>query len=222
VPGPEPPAPAEEAGRDGATRVQGRPPTYKAGRAGPATTVRCARIARVETVKYVATFDGTSHVVEVTGGDGRYRLTLGDDAWEVDARLTAQGIYSLLIGGVSYVADVVDHEGTCMVDVMGEAYEVLVEEQTRWIIRTRGGAAEGGSGQTVRAPLPGKITHVAVRAGDRVQAGDTLVVIEAMKMENEFKAATAGTVTEVRVQPGQAVNPGDLLVVVQPEAEGEA
>ena len=173
-------------------------------------------------MKYVATRDGASHVVEVTGGEGRYRLTIGDDAWDVDARLTAQGIYSLLIGGVSYVADVVDREGTCVVDVGGEAYEVLVEEQTRWIIRTKGGAAGAAHVQTLTAPLPGKITHVAVRPGDRVQAGDTLVVIEAMKMENEFKAATAGTVTEVRVQPGQAVNPGDLLVVVQPEAEGQA
>jgi biotin carboxyl carrier protein len=166
-------------------------------------------------MKYVATLDSTSHVVEVTGGDGRYRLTVGDDVWDVDARFTAQGIYSLLIGGVSYVADVVDHEGTCTVDVMGEAYEVLVEEQTRWIIRTRGGAAGGSHGQTVRAPLPGKIAHVAVRPGDRVQAGDTLVVIEAMKMENEFKASAAGTVAEVRVSPGQAVNPGDVMVVLE-------
>ena len=166
-------------------------------------------------MKYVATLDNTSHIVEVTGGDGHYRLTVGDDVWEVDARLTAQGIYSLLIGGVSYVADVVDREGTCVVDVMGEAYEVLVEEQTRWIIRTKGGAAGAAHGQTVRAPLPGKITHVAVRPGDRVQAGDTLVVIEAMKMENEFKAAAAGAIAEVRVSVGQAVNPGDVMVVLE-------
>ncbi len=166
-------------------------------------------------MKYVATLDGTSHVVELSGGEGRYRLTVGDDVWEVDARLTAQGIYSLLIGGVSYVADVVDREGTCVVDVGGEAYEVLVEEQTRWIIRTRGGAAGAGQGHRVSAPLPGKITHVAVRPGDRVQAGDTLVVIEAMKMENEFKAAAAGIIAEVRVTVGQAVNPGDVMVVLE-------
>jgi acetyl/propionyl-CoA carboxylase alpha subunit len=165
-------------------------------------------------VKYVATLGSHATVVEVSGGDGRYRLTIGDEVWEVDARLTAQGIYSLLIGGASYVADVVDRDGTCVVDVGGESYEILVEEQTRWIIRTRGGAVGGGGGQTLTAPLPGKITHVAVRPGDRVEAGATLVVIEAMKMENEFKASAAGVVAEVRVQPGQAVNPGDVLVVV--------
>jgi pyruvate carboxylase subunit B len=166
-------------------------------------------------MKYVATLGGATHVVEVAGGDGRYRLTVGDEVWDVDARLTAQGIYSLLIGGVSYVADVVDREGVCHVDVGGEAYEVLVEEQTRWIIRTKGGAAGAAHARTLRAPLPGKITHVAVRPGDRVQAGDTLVVIEAMKMENEFKAEAAGTVAEVRVAAGQAVNPGDVLVVLE-------
>ena len=101
-----------------------------------------------------------------------------------------------------------------MVDVGGEAYEVLVEEQTRWIIRTKGGAAGAAHGQTLTAPLPGKITHVAVRPGDRVQTGDTLVVIEAMKMENEFKAAGPGTVAEVRVEAGQTVNAGDVLIVM--------
>jgi biotin carboxyl carrier protein len=149
------------------------------------------------------------------GADGRVRLTLGEEVWEVDARLSEDGVVSLLVGGVSHVATVVDREGTCVVQVGGETYEVLVEEQTRWIIRTHGGAAGPGHGQTLTAPLPGKITHVAVRPGDAVQAGDTLVVIEAMKMENEFKAAGAGTVAEVRVQRGQAVNPGDVLVVLQ-------
>jgi biotin carboxyl carrier protein len=167
-------------------------------------------------VKYVATLDGVATPVEVVvGADGRYRLTVGDEVWEVDARLSAGGIVSLLVGGVSHVASVVDREGTCLVQVGGEAHEILVEEQTRWIIRTHGGTAGAGHGQTLTAPLPGKITHVAVRPGDPVRPGDTLVVIEAMKMENEFKAAAAGTVVEVRVQAGQAVNPGDVLVVLE-------
>ena len=166
-------------------------------------------------MKYVATVGGTSEVVEISGGDGRYRLTIGDRQWEVDARASAAGIYSLLIGGVSHVAAVVERDGTRVVDVDGKTYEVLVEERSRWIIRTHGGAAGGGRGQTLVAPLPGKITHIAVQAGAQVQAGDTLIVIEAMKMENEFKASAAGTVVEVRVQPGQAVNPGDTLVVIE-------
>ena len=173
-------------------------------------------------MKYVATLAGQPTVVEITGSDGRYVVTVGDQVHEVDARPTGAGLRSLLVGGVSYVAAVTDRDGARVVDVDGETYEIAVEAHARWLIRTRGGAAAGAQGQTLTAPLPGKITHVAVRPGDPVQAGDTLVVIEAMKMENEFKASAAGTVAEVRVQPGQAVNPGDVLVVVRAAAEGEA
>ena len=165
-------------------------------------------------MKFVTTIGDRAETVEVTGEGGRYRLTVGGEVWEVDARLTAQGIYSLLIDGVSYVADVTDQDGACVVDVGDETYRIQVEEETRYIIRTKGGAAGGHAHQTLVAPLPGKITHVAVKAGDTVKVGDTLLVIEAMKMENEFRARTAGTIAEVRVQPGQAVNAGDVLVVI--------
>lgn len=165
-------------------------------------------------MKYVATVNDDSRVVEVTGDGGRYRVAVGDELWEVDARITAPGVYSLLIDGVSYSAGVLDRDGTCVVEVGGESYEIMVEEQTRYIIRTRGGVTTGTRSRTLTAPLPGKISRVAVRPGDAVQAGDTLLVIEAMKMENEFKASGAGTVAEVRVEPGQAVNAGDILIVM--------
>jgi biotin carboxyl carrier protein len=165
-------------------------------------------------VKYVATVGEESVVVDVAGADGRYRITIGDTVWEVDARLTAPGRYSLLLDGASRVADVVEREGARLVSVGGELYEIAVEDQTRHSIRTRGGAAGASRSRTLTAPLPGKISRVAVRPGDAVAAGDTLVVIEAMKMENEFKAGAAGTVAEVRVTPGQAVNAGDVLVVL--------
>jgi biotin carboxyl carrier protein len=165
-------------------------------------------------MKFAATVGSHTHTVDVTQENGRYRVTLGDQVWEVDARLTVQGIYSLLIDGVSHVADVDDRAGECVVEVGGETYSILVEEHTRYIIRTRGGAAGGAGGQTLKAPLPGKITHVAVHAGDTVTPGQCLLVIEAMKMENELKAAAAGTVREVRVSAGQAVNAGDVLIVI--------
>jgi acetyl/propionyl-CoA carboxylase alpha subunit len=165
-------------------------------------------------MKYVATLGSDSSEVDVSGTDGCYRVTIGETAWEVDARATMPGIYSILIGGVSYVADVVDRDGACVVEVGGERYEITVEEQTRHIIRTRGGAGAGVGGRTLTAPLPGKISRIAVQPGDAVSAGDILLVIEAMKMENEFRAAAAGTVAEVRVAAGQAVNAGDVLIVM--------
>jgi len=164
--------------------------------------------------RWVATVDGQVTPVDVDGRDGRYRIVVGDQALEVDARRTADGQYSLLVDGVSHVADVAPADRGARVDVDGSTYLVEVEEHTRHLIRTRGAAGTRGGSQTITAPLPGKVTHVAVAPGDRVERGDPLVVIEAMKMENEFKASAAGTVHEVRVQPGQSVNAGDVLLVI--------
>ena len=167
-------------------------------------------------MKLVATLAGREETVDITGGQGRYRIALGGRVWEVDARFVSPGICSLVVDGTSYAAEVTNDDGACVVGLAGERYAIEVEEYTRHVIRTRGGGAPAGAEQMVKAPMPGKVSQVAVRPGDRVQPGDTLVVIEAMKMENEFKAAFGGTVTDVRVEPGQAVNAGDVLVIVEP------
>src|SRR3989475_4541509 len=165
-------------------------------------------------MKFVATIGDRAERVEVTGAHGRYRLMIESEAWEVDARLTAQGIYSLLIDGVSYVADVTARDGACVVGVADETYVIQVEEATRYLIRTKAGAAAGAGPQTLTAPLPGKITHVAVEAGAAPPGRGTPPLIEAREVENEPQGRAPGTVAEVRVQPGQAVNAGDVLVVI--------
>ncbi len=158
---------------------------------------------------------GNEHVpIEVSGHAGRYRVALAGEISEVDARQVADGIWSLLIDGRSYTVDVSDRDGVSAVDVDGERYHIRVEEETRYIIRTRGGKAPA-TGQVLKAPMPGKVVHIEVELGQTVAPGDGLVVLEAMKMENEFRATAAGLVKEIRVQVGQAVNPGDTLVVIE-------
>ena len=165
-------------------------------------------------MRFAATLEDQTHRVEVTEAEGRFRVAVGEEAWDVDARLVAEGLWSLLIGRVSYAADVREEDGWFLVDVGGESYRIRVEEETRYSIRTRGGAESAEGGLVVTAPMPGKIVRVEVEVGQAVKPGDGLVVIEAMKMENEFRAATTGTVREVRVQVGQTVNAGDVLIVV--------
>jgi glutaconyl-CoA/methylmalonyl-CoA decarboxylase subunit gamma len=75
-------------------------------------------------------------------------------------------------------------------------------------------APASGGGETVTAPMPGKVLKVAVSVGAAVNAGDLLLVLEAMKMENEIQAPSAGTVKEIKVSDGSPVNTGDVLVVL--------
>jgi biotin carboxyl carrier protein len=79
--------------------------------------------------------------------------------------------------------------------------------------RTSGNATQGR--QNICAPMPGKIVRVLVAAGDAVEAGQGLVVVEAMKMQNEMKSPKTGRVVEVRTKPDAAVSPGEVLMVVE-------
>jgi biotin carboxyl carrier protein len=165
-------------------------------------------------MKFEAQLDGDVIPVEITGEGGHYRVELCGETLDVDARPTGGGGWSLLLGQASTVADVTEEDGSFIVHVEGEAYAIQVEEETRYIIRTRGGAATGG-GQVLKAPMPGRVVLIEVAVGQAVKPGDGLVILEAMKMENEFKASVTGTVKEIRVEVGQTVNPGTVLLVIE-------
>lgn len=165
-------------------------------------------------MKFEAQAGGGIAPIEVTGDAGRYTVVLGGETLTVDARQTGEGIWSILLDGASHVAEVTEQDGAYAVDVGGERYAIRVEEESRYIIRTRG-ASGGERGQVLKAPMPGKVTVVVVSVGQSVAPGDGLIVLEAMKMENEFKAQVAGTVKEIRVAAGQPVNPGDVLLVIE-------
>jgi biotin carboxyl carrier protein len=157
--------------------------------------------------------DGTTFIVEVEEGPASgLAIRVDGQPVAVDARLPGTGTGSLLLDGVSYVVDLTEDRGATHVVVDGEAFQVHVEEPGRR--RADGAKGSDGNGQRLVAPMPGKVVAVLVAVGQRVDPGAGLVVLEAMKMENEFRATAAGVITEVHVVPGQAVDTGDLLVVV--------
>ncbi|MGH7415096.1 MAG: biotin/lipoyl-containing protein [Candidatus Rokuibacteriota bacterium] len=165
-------------------------------------------------MRFEAQTGGETIPIAVTGAEGRFSVTIGEEPIAVDARPTGEGIWSILLDGASHVAGVSERDGIYLVDVDGERYTIRVEEESRYIIRTRGGQGRE-RGQVLKAPMPGRVTLIEVAVGQPIAPGDGLIVLEAMKMENEFKAAVAGTVKEIRVAVGQPVNPGDVLVVIE-------
>ena len=119
------------------------------------------------------------------------------------------GAYSVLIGGRSY--DVIASNGEIRVN--GRAFSVEVFDPREMRGRKSGGAGEGR--QNIAAMMPGKVVRVLVSAGDEIAAGQGLVVVEAMKMQNEMKSPKAGRVVEVKTKPDATVAAGDVLLVIE-------
>lgn len=110
--------------------------------------------------------------------------------------------------------------GSYSLDVDGFRYEVLTLDERTRAIRDLSAKSEEATGPApLKAPMPGLVVRIGVKVGDRVAAGQSLVVVEAMKMENELRAVTAGVVTAIRVIEGMAVEKGALLIEVGAIAE---
>ena len=110
------------------------------------------------------------------------------------------------------------HEWELHLDGQRHTVEV-VDERTRAIREMTGHAAAASGPKPVRAPMPGLVVQVSVEVGDTVSAGQSVAIIEAMKMENDLKAESEGRVAEVLVEPGQAVEKGAVLVEFEPGDE---
>jgi len=126
------------------------------------------------------------------------------------------GVYSILIGGRSYQARVTTRPGASprevvyVVAVGSREYEVEVRDPRAWSRRAGSGAGEGP--QEITAPMPGKIVKVLVVEGEEVSSGQGLVVIEAMKMQNELRAPRAGKVGRIYAAEGSGVEAGAKLL----------
>jgi biotin carboxyl carrier protein len=169
-------------------------------------------------VRYLATLHGQTAQVEVDveeAGPGRLVLTLSGKRHEVDALPLPHGAVSLLVDNQVYDVEFDDVGEEVQVLVRGDVFVVDVADERS--LRLRAGAAplkvEGRV--TLLAPMPGKVVRVLVKQGDSVQEGQGLVVVEAMKMENELKSPKAGTVTELFAREGSPVEANAKLLTVE-------
>jgi len=123
------------------------------------------------------------------------------------------GVYSVLLDGASYEIRILETSQELRAEVGGLQFAVEVGDPRD---TKRGAHASIGSGrQSIAAPMPGKVVRVLVNVGDAVDVGQGLVVVEAMKMQNEMKASRPGRVTEVRAGPGETVGAGDTLLILE-------
>jgi biotin carboxyl carrier protein len=160
-----------------------------------------------------ATIDGRTVRVEVRGSDGRYAVTVDGRTLDVDHQETGAHFVSLLIGGRSYEAGLEKRPEGYNVVLAEDVLYVELRGASRGALASPRNAEEGPA--RVLAPMPGRLVRVLVEPGQQVQAGDGLVVVEAMKMENELRSPRAGRIAQLLVREGQAVETAALLVVVE-------
>jgi len=146
---------------------------------------------------------------------GHLGLRIDGEEINADVAEVGAGAYSILLGGQALEARVQPAAagGALVVTSGGREFSVQVIDPRVWRGR-RGGALEIEGRQQIAAPMPGKVVRVLVAQGARVEAGQGLLVVEAMKMQNEVRSPKAGTLERLHVVEGQAVNAGEILAVV--------
>ena len=165
-------------------------------------------------MRYFVTIAGRDVEVDLTGA------TPVVDGTPVHAQLTVlpgTETRHLLVDGRSYAltAAPAERRGRWSISLGAERFTAdAVDERTR-AIREMTGAADDVADKTVVAPMPGLVVKVEVEVGQAVRAGQGVIVVEAMKMENELKAPADGVVASIAVQPGQTVDKGATLLVLE-------
>lgn len=148
-------------------------------------------------------------------GEGRYAITMDGHRSELDSFELAHGAVSMIVEGNSYAVEFDGHGDEVTVFLRGQATRVDIVDERQMRLRQAGVGFGAEGKQTVCAPMPGKVVKIFVKEGEEVPEGHGLVVVEAMKMENELKSPRAGRITEVLVKEGQTVDNGAPLVVVE-------
>jgi len=149
---------------------------------------------------------------------GQYRVILDGEAFEVEARLLRPGVLSLVVAGRSFRAvredDAPAGNGSeVAVLVAGGRFPYRVEDSRSLKARRAHSGVHDGP-KLIKASMPGRVVRILASRGEEVEAHQGVVVIEAMKMQNELKSPKAGTVVEIRVAPGDTVSVGDVLAVI--------
>ena len=160
--------------------------------------------------------DGKMRRLELTpnGAPGQYAAKLDGDDVELQAELLQPGILLILIGDRAYRCVLEEADGESAVQIGGYRFPYVLEDPRS--LRSRRGHRGNAEGPlTIKAPMPGRVVRLLAERNQYVAANQGVIVIEAMKMQNELKAPKAGHVIEIRVSPGETVGIGQALVIIE-------
>ena len=163
-------------------------------------------------MKYVTTIGERTYTIEINRDD---EITIEGERYPINLRAIDESTFSLLIYNASHEALVEASGDEIQVLLRGRLYTARVEDERASQLKQSGGGVHAAGGEvTIKSPMPGLIVALPVREGQTVTKGQTVVVLESMKMENELKAPRDGTITSIKVSPRQSVEQHQPLVVL--------
>lgn len=166
--------------------------------------------------------DRVADVTLVSKEGNKVQLTIDGVPYDVDIVMAENGSCSILHEGKSYNAELIRKEGgkSYTVNAHYQSYNIdIIDSQAKYL-RMRKGGDEKQQDKIV-SPMPGKVVKIPVKAGDRLQAGDIVVVIEAMKMQSNYKVNSESVVKEILVNEGDSVNSNQVIMTLDVIKEDE-
>jgi biotin carboxyl carrier protein len=164
-------------------------------------------------VKLDLIINGSEAELELLNPAPACRFSVDGLEREADVAMPEHGIYSVLLEGRSYEARVERTTRETFVVIDGHRFEIQIRDPRRWSRQSGSRGVEGS--ETLAAPMPGKVIRILAAPGDTVTAGQGVLVVEAMKMQNELKATRAGRVAAVHAREGATVAAGEALVTIE-------
>jgi len=167
-------------------------------------------------MRYLATLGGQEHEIEIEElAAGSFAIRFGENRYEADLRKLGPLSFSVIVNHRSFDFDVARDGEETVVTSRSRSTRLTVADAARRTARAAGKRREVSGRVEIKSAMPGRIVSVLVALGDEVKAEQGIIVVEAMKMENEVKAPKAGKVGEVKVFAGQAVEKGQLMIVIE-------
>jgi biotin carboxyl carrier protein len=166
-------------------------------------------------MNYVTILNGQQYEVEI---DKEGVVYVNGERRDVDFMTLGPSLYSIISNNKSVELVIEDEGGNVAVMMNGRMYETQVLDERALLMARRKGGLTSSSGD-IHAPMPGLVVVVPVEVGDKVTKGQTVVILESMKMQNELKSPIDGTVHAISTHAGKSVDKNDLLVAITPDTE---
>jgi biotin carboxyl carrier protein len=155
-------------------------------------------------------------LVEVISREGdKVKISIDGKKYDADVVMVEKGVYSILIDNISYNIELINTDNKkYIVNTYSKSYDIEIVDAESKYLKSRK-RDDGQQDSVISSPMPGKVVKILVKVGDKVKAGDTVIIVSAMKMESEYKVKQARVIRAIKVKEGETVDANQALVITE-------